>query len=146
MTIQELLERLKIFFGRTFSEANIFDEIKSATAEKVDAAVAGATKPLNEEIKKLKPLAVDGNAYRNGLVNEYVGLKVKLGEVSEKPENQDALKEVVSAYPVDFLKAELALLKTRVFEKFPAESQFSAGEVDRTNGNKKHNPLIPAEK
>lgn len=145
MTIQELLERLKIFFGRTFSEASLYDEIKAAVEERINLAVEGAKKPLNEEINKLKPLAEDGKSYRNNLVSEYVGLKVKLNEVSEKPELQTALKEVAAGYPIDFLKAEIALLKTRVFEKFPAESQLSGGDIDRTNGKTKVNPLVPKE-
>jgi hypothetical protein len=143
MTIQELLERLKIFFGRTFNEASVYDEIKAATEERINLAVEGAKKPLNEEIGKLRPLAEDGKTFRNNLVTEYVGLKVKLNEVSEKSENQTALKEVATSYPIDFLKAEIALLKTRVFEKFPAESQLSAGDFDRSSGKSKKNPLIP---
>ncbi len=144
MNMQELLERLKIFFGRNFSESGLYDEIKVAVDEKVALAVEGAKKPLQEEIKKLQPLAEDGKAYRASLMNEYVSLKVKLGEVSEKPENQEALKGVIGAYPIDFLKAEIALLKTRVYEKFPAESQLTGGDIDRATGEKKKkNPLIP---
>lgn len=143
MEMKELLERLKIFFGRNFTEANVYDEIKAAHEEKVNLAVDGAKKPLTEEIKKLTPLAQDGNAYRASLMNEYVAQKVKLGEVSEKPENQEALKGVIANYPIDFLKSEISLLKTRVYEKFPAESQLSGGDVDRGNGKGKKNPLIP---
>ncbi len=146
MTMQELLERLKIFFGRNFSESGLYDEIKVAVDEKLNLAVEGAKKPLQEEINKLKPLAEDGKAYRAGLMNEYIAQKVKLGEVSEKPENQEALKGVIANYPIDFLKSELALLKTRVYAKFPAEAQLAGGDIDRDNGKKKKNPLIPSDK
>jgi len=144
MTLEELLASMKIFFGRTFSKENIFDELKTAHAEKITEAVQAATSPLNTEIKRLQPLANDGTAYRNGLMTEYVGLKVKLSEASEKPENQDALKEVIQTYPIDFLKAEIGLLKTRVYAKFPAESQLGAGDFERSSGKSKKNPLIPA--
>ena len=143
MTLEELLASLKIYFGRTFSKENIFDELKTAHIEKIDEGVKAATKPLNDEIKRLQPIAADGTAYRNSLMTEYVGLKVKLGEASEKPENQDALKEVVATYPIDFLKAEIGLLKSRVYAKFPSEAQLSAGDFDRTSGKSKKNPLIP---
>ncbi len=143
MNLTELLERLKIFFGRNFSESGIYDEIKVAVDEKVALAVEGAKKPLNEEIERLRPLAEDGKAYRAGLMNEYITQKVKLGEVSEKPENQEALKGVIANYPIDFLKSELALLKTRVYAKFPAESQLGAGDFDRSGGKSKKNPLVP---
>jgi hypothetical protein len=145
MTIQELLERLKMYFGRPFTEANVFDELKVAVEEKVNLAVDGAKKPLAEELGRMRPLAEDGKTFRNSLVIEYVGLKVKLGEASEKPENQTALKEVAAGYPIDFLKGELALLKGRVYEKFPAEAQLSGGDFDKDSGKTKFNPLVPKE-
>jgi hypothetical protein len=143
VTMKELLERLKIFFGRTFSETDTFDELKAAVTEKTAEAVQAATRPLNDRIKELLPLAADGRTYRNNLVSEYISLKVKLGEASEKPENQDALKEMVAAYPIDFLKSEIGLLKVRVYEKFPSEAQLTGSDnLERTNKTKK-NPLIP---
>ncbi len=145
ITMKELLERLKIFFGRTFSEANLFDEIKTALAEKVAEAEQAVKRPLEDKIKELMPLAADGRAYRNTLVQDYITLKVKLGEASEKPENQDALKGLVATYPIDFLKAEIVVLQRRVAEKFPAEAQLLGGLEDRGSGKQKANPLIPKE-
>ena len=143
VTMKELLERLKIFFGRTFSETDTFDELKAAVTEKTNDAVQAATRPLHDKIKELTPLAADGRSYRNSLINEYVSLKVKLNEASEKPENQDALKEMVGAYPIDFLKGEIGLLKTRVYEKFPAEAQLASDQMHERGSKPKKNPLVP---
>jgi hypothetical protein len=145
MNMKELLESLKIYFGRTFSEEGIFDEIKAVHAEKIGESVTAATRPLNEKIKELMPLAADGRTYRNSLVGDYIRLKVRLGEASEKIENQDALKEMVGAYPIDFLKSEIGLLQRRVYEKFPAESQLGADQNLERGGKSKKNPLIPSE-
>jgi hypothetical protein len=145
MTLKEMQERMKGFFGRTFSEENIFDELKVAIAEKITEAESAVKKPLEDKIRELQPLANDGKAYRAGLVNEYVGLKVKLGEASEKPENQDAVKEVVANYPIDFLLGEIKLLKARVFEKFPTTSQLSGSATERDGSKSKVNPLVPQE-
>jgi hypothetical protein len=83
-------------------------------------------------------------------VQTYVTNKAKLKECAETPEAQDALKKVVSSYPVDFLKSEVVFLEKRVAEMFPAESQLAGdGDPEKRDKSKgaaaagKKSPLDP---
>jgi hypothetical protein len=147
----KILQRL--FPGKSFTEDGLSDELKAAldahAKSASDEAVATAVKPLNEKIAELSPLAADGKAYRDGLITQYVTLKAKLGEVAETPEAQDKVKAVAAAYPIDFLKSEVAALEKRVDEKFPAEPQTKGDERRDKSGDggavdwKKKNPVVP---
>jgi hypothetical protein len=150
--MKEFLKKLaQLFPGKTFSEDNTLEEIKAAVEDRIKAettkAVDVATAPLNEKIKDLQPLADEGKAYREGMVQDYVTLKAKLGEVSEKPEDQEAVKKVCAGYPLDFLKAEVRHLQGRVEEKFPAGSQTKGDDRrDKSGDGGKKNPLVPEDK
>jgi len=149
--MEKLLKMLmKLFPGKSFTEEGLGDEIKAALDEHVKAesqkAVDAASAPLNQKIAELTPLAADGKAYRDGMVSSYVAQKAKLEEVSEKPEDQKALREVVEKYPVDFLKSEVAHLQKRVEEKFPANPQTQGDDRrDKSGGEADKNQLIPEE-
>ena len=118
--MKDLLAKLKALYGKTFSEDGFFEELKAFIEEKaatmVEAAVAplkakiAELEPLPAKVAELTPLAADGKAYRDGLVVTYVTSKAKLGEVSEKPEDQDALKKSRGWISIDFLKAEVGHL------------------------------------
>jgi len=149
----KILQRL--FPGKNFTEDGLNDELKSALEAHAQTVatdeVAKATKPLNEKIAELTPLAADGKAYRDGLGTQYVTLKAKLGEVGETPEAQDKVKAVAATYPIDFLKTEVDALQKRVDEKFPDESQTKGDDRRDKSGDggekdwKKENPLVPKE-
>jgi len=157
-SMEKLLKILaKLFPGKSFTEDGLTDELKDALKEHAAKAVAEevekATKPLNEKITELTSLAADGKAYREGLVTAYVTHKAKLGEVAETPEAQATVKAVASAYPIDFLKSEVAILETRVNEKFPDKGQTQGDDrqdKSKDGGEKKDyskdNPLSPKKK
>lgn len=132
--MKEFLKKLSSALGKTFSEDSAetaVEQVKTLVAEK-DAKIA-----------ELAPLAADGKAYREELVAGYVASRAKLGEVTEKTEDQESLKKVVSAYPIEFLKSESKILAQRVAEKFPTGSQL-AGDPSRDKSAKANdNPLIP---
>ncbi|MDH4164744.1 MAG: hypothetical protein OEW15_18950 [Nitrospirota bacterium] len=138
-TMKDLLERLKGFFGKTFSEgAVLFDEIKAATEEKIKSAVDAATAPLKARIAELEPLvkqvadltplANAGKAYIDDLVGRYVKAKAKLDEKKyETADTQDKLKKLAQGFDLDFLKSEVDDLEKRVAEKFPDKSELGGG-------------------
>lgn len=161
-TMDKFMKMLaRLFPGKTFTEDGAESELAAAMNAETQKAVDAATAPLNERIKALEPLeqkvteltplAADGKAYRDGLVLAYCASKAKLGEVTDKPEEQEAIKKMAEGFPVDFLKSEVAYLGKRVDEKFPAGSQLS-GESDPEKRDKskgadgKANPLKPKQK
>lgn len=157
MDWKQLVAMLKrIFQGKSFSEDNLETEVKEALDAYAKSAVEAAVKPLNDKIvllepleakvKELEPLAADGKAYRESMVADYVTMKAKLGDVSEKKEDQDELKTVASAYPMKFLKAEVETLRKRVEEKFP-DSQIKSDDPNNKRGpGGEKNALVPEEK
>jgi hypothetical protein len=134
--MEQFLKRLKEMFGKAFTADGVFSELKALMDEK------------DARIKELEPLAMDGKAYREDLVKNYVALKAKLGDIGETPEAQIPVKAVAAGYPLDFLKTEVLVLEKRVQEKFPAEGQL-AGDMrrdksaDGAKGGEEDNPLIP---
>ena len=156
--MEKLLKILaKLFPGKAFTEDGLTDELKDALKDHAAKAAADevgkAVKPLNDKIAELTSLAADGKAYRDGLITDYVTHKAKLGEVAETPEAQDTVKAVASAYPIDFLKSEVAILQTRVDEKFPDKGQTRGDDrqdKSKDGGEKKDyskdNPLSPNKK
>ncbi len=116
----------------------------TATEEQVAAGVKALIAEKDAQIKALEKDAEEGKAYRNDLVTQYVTAKAKLGEVTEKAEDQNQLKSVAAGYPLDFLKGEIKHLQARVDAKFPAEHQTkgSDGEEQRQK-DASDNPLIP---
>ena len=149
-----------IFSGKSFTEDNptvLFNEIKTAMEEKIKEAVEAAVKPLKEKIlllepleakvKELQPLADEGKAFRQKLVEDYATLKTKIGDVDEKPETREKTIKLASGFGIDFLKDEVKTLQTRVEEKFPADPQLASGDLNAQRGpGEKKNPLIPEEK
>jgi hypothetical protein len=163
--VDKLLKKLmRLFPGKSFTEDGLFDEIKEVFEEmkqharqaldEVKAALAAKTQELETaqaKVTELTPLAADGKAFRDGLISDYVAAKAKLGEVTETPEAQDAVKQVASGYPIEFLKSEVKHLQTRVEEKFPAEPQLKGDmrkdkSADKGNpSGEKDNELVPDE-
>lgn len=170
MTLEQLLTKMSKLLDKNIDESNILDIVKSmqkdfkalseakAATETKKNRVAELESKVEEhatKIKTLEPLAEEGKAYREGLVDEYVLNKGKLGDVSEFESAREALKEVVKKYPITHLKTESALLQRRIEEKFPADSQLQ-GDMTRDKSGKgtpkegskyqgKDNPLVPKE-
>jgi len=156
-TMKNLVAKLAAAFGKAFTEdeEKLFGEIK-ALVEAKDTEVGTQKTRIAEfeaRIAALTPLADDGKAYRDGLVTSYVMYKAKLGECAETPEAQKVVKDVIVAYPVDFLKSEVAHLQARVNEKFPKTKgelngdmrQDKTGEGGEAKSWKEDNPLVPKE-
>lgn len=114
-----------------------------ANEEQVAAGIKSLLEEKDARIKSLEKEAEEGKAYREDLVTQYTTAKAKLGEVSEKAEDQAQLKSVAAGYPLDFLKAELKHLQARVEAKFPADFQTKCADGNDQRDKSDDNPLIP---
>lgn len=143
--MKEFLKKLGKKCGKSFSEDDAVDEIMELIGGK-DTEIQDLTTErdtLKTEVKDLKPLAADGKAYRESLVDRYVAAKAKLGECDETEDAQKGVKDVVTTYPIKHLETEVDLIEKRVAEKFPAEPQTEAGDPDGTRTDGKKASLIP---
>lgn len=118
--------------------------VDTSSEDQVAAGVKALLEEKDAKIKSLEKDAEDGKTYREDLVTQYVTAKAKLGEVTEKEDDQKQLKAVAAGYPLDFLKGEIKHLQARVEAKFPAEPQTkgSDGEEQREK-DASDNLLIP---
>jgi hypothetical protein len=130
--LKEFLDTLSKTFGKQFTEDNAIFGIKAFIDEK------------DAKIKELTPLAEDGKTYRNGLVDEYVQLKAKVGDIAETADSHKSIKEIAGTYPMSFLQAEVKTLQKRVEERFPV-NQIKAAQPDESRNGETTNPLIPKE-
>lgn len=143
--LKEFLEKLGAALKKTFTESGLFDELMAVVAEK-DAAISekdAKVKELEAKLTEMEPLHSEGKAFREGLIGDYVSLKAKLGEVSEKAEEQETLKGVAAAYPLAFLKSEVKALQARVEEKFPAAQLEGDSRRNKSQTGETENVLIP---
>lgn len=116
----------------------------TASEDQVAAGVKALIEEKDATIKSLQTAAEEGKAYRDDLVTQYVTAKAKLGEVTEKAEDQAQLKSVAAGYPLDFLKGELKHLQGRVEAKFPSEHQTKGADGnEQREKDASDNPLIP---
>ena len=177
MDWQKLLKILaRLFPGKTFTEDGVESEMKAAMDEATQKSVSAATGPLTTKVAELEPfkakaaelepitgkvkeletqvatltpLAADGKTFRDGLIAAYVKAKALLKEVTEKPEDQEKLKKMVSGFEIDFLKSEVEHLKKRVAEKIPAGSELTEGgdpEGKKKPAGEEEDPLKPKKK
>jgi hypothetical protein len=142
--MKELIDKLKILFpGRVWTEENLHIEIKTLVDESAGSK-DGLLSEKDAKIKELSSAASDGKAYRDDLVVQYVTNKAKLGECTETPEAQAAVKSVASTYPIAFLKTEVEALIKRVTEKFPDTAKLKGDDTrDKSEDGEKKNVLIP---
>lgn len=115
----------------------------TATEEQVAAGVKALLEEKDARIQALEKDAEVGKAYRDDLVTQYVAAKAKLGEVTEKEDDQKQLKAVAAGYPLDFLRSEMKHLQARVEAKFPAEHQTGGEDGNSQREKSADNPLIP---
>jgi len=139
---KELLEKLKALFpGKAFTEGGLVDEIKALFAEK-ETKIGD----LEKEVGELKPLAEIGKAYREKLVAAFVQGKAKLGEVSEKAEDQKGMKEMAQGWPLSFLEKELSHVEKRVAEKYPDQPSIKSDDPNKNRQAGKSGLVEDAEK
>jgi hypothetical protein len=96
---------------------------ETATEEQIAAGIKQLMDEKDAAIAGLKADAALGKAYKDKIVADYVGLKYKLGEVSEKQEDHTALKAVAEGLPFSFLESEVKALLARVEAKLPPAGQ-----------------------
>lgn len=118
--------------------------VETASEDQVAAGVKALLEEKDAKIKALEKDAEVGKAYREDLVTQYVAAKAKLGEVTEREDEQKQLKAVAAGYPLDFLRSELKHLQARVEAKFPAEHQTTGDDGNAQREKSTDNPLIPA--
>jgi hypothetical protein len=148
--LEKLLKELSKAFDKPFDKDNVIDGMKSllsAEGEKHEDLIKEKNTKIEEletKVSALNPLAADGKAYRDGLVDECVKMKAKLGDVSEKEEEQKSVRATVEKFDIDYLKSEKEILEKRVNEKFDAEGQLRGDtNRDKSKDGKKENVLIP---
>lgn len=148
--LKQFLEKLSKEFKTLFTEENAADEIRAlidANETKAATDLTAKNKEISDlkaEIEALKPVAADGKAYRDGLVEECIKMKAKLGDISEKEEDQKSVRSTVEKFDIGYLKKEKEILEKRVAEKFPDDPQLKGdAKRDRSGNVTEDNPLIP---
>jgi hypothetical protein len=87
-------------------------------------------------VQDIKALAVDGKAYRESQVKEYVRLGRLAGKLSDDPEKLKAKEAVIASFPMDFLVDEIKSLRDEVRRTHPDQAELPGEELkDKlTNG------------
>lgn len=140
-----LVAKLGGLLGKQFTDDTPADTVIAAAKEALSAKDTEIG-TLTTKIGELQPLADEGKAYRQSLVDEFARMKAALGECDETEEAVAKCKGFGASMPIDYLKAEVKHLEGRMVEKFP-DSQVKGDERrdKSTDGNKgaADNPLIP---
>lgn len=155
--LKKFLEKMSKQFKTHFTEDNVIDEVKilvETAATKADTVMAERDKTIKDQgikitdlekkVTELTPLASDGKAYRSELVDDCIKMKAKLGDTTEKEEDQKSIRETVEKFDIDYLKKENEILVKRVEEKFDDKGQLKVSVTrDNSKDGGKENLLIP---
>jgi hypothetical protein len=140
-----LVAKLGGLLGKQFSDDSTADTITAAVKEALGEKIAEIN-TLTAKVNELQPLADEGKAFRQSLVDEFARMKAALGECEETEEAVKKCKGFGVSMPIDYLKAEVKHLEDRMIEKFPDGQVKGDMRRDKSaDGNKSadDNPLIP---
>ena len=121
--MKEFLKQLSEKLGKEFSDA--------AAVISAYGTMAESLKQAEDEVVKMEPFAKLGKKYHEGLVDEFVKAKAKLGEVEADDDAKTKLKAVAGGLDINYLEGEVEALQKRVAEKFPDKSQLDGQEPDK---------------
>ncbi len=147
---KKFLREMSKTFDKHLDENNVIDEIKAligAAGDNADTQIKEKNTKITEletKISELNPLADDGKAFRQELVEENIRMKAALKDIGETDEEQENVKAVVGTHPIDYLKNENKSLQRRMEIAFPAKAQTKGVENrDKSEVGEKDNVLIP---